>query len=122
MAAEEFKNKLVIVTRKDLKLSPGKLAVQVAHASVNCALEARKKKDRWFKEWYREGQKKVVVKAGDREELFFLKEKAEALGITTSLVQDAGLTEIDPGTVTVLGIGPGPTPEIDKVTGDLPLL
>jgi len=122
LAKEEFKNKLVIVTRSDLKLSPGKLAVQVAHAAVTCSLECRSRNPRWFKNWYNEGQKKVVVRAKDLRELHELKTIAEGLNITTSLVQDAGLTEIDPGTVTCLGIGPGPNPEVDKVTGSLPLL
>ncbi len=119
---DDFRNKLVIVVRTDIKLSPGKMAVQVAHAAVTCALESKAKKPRWFKEWYNEGQKKVVVKVKEMEELFFLKEKAKALGITTSLIKDAGKTEVEPGTITCLGIGPGPTPEMDKVTGDLTLM
>jgi len=118
----EFKNKLVIVVRTDLKLSPGKLAVQVAHASVSCALEAKRSKERWFKEWYNEGQKKVVLKVKDIDSLIALKSHASSIGLTSHLVQDAGLTEVDPGTITCLGIGPAPTPEMDKVTGSLPLL
>jgi PTH2 family peptidyl-tRNA hydrolase len=38
------------------------------------------------------------------------------------MIQDRGLTEIAPGTVTVLGIGPDRADRIDKITGDLPLL
>lgn len=121
MSEKDFKNKLVVVVRKDLVLTPGKMAVQVAHASVTCALQCKKEKERWFKAWYGEGQKKVVVKVSTLRDLYELKTLAETLGITTSLVQDAGLTEVPPGTVTCLGIGPGPDPEIDKVTGSLPL-
>ncbi len=113
---------MVIVVRKDLKISPGKMAVQVAHAAVTCAIQTRKNNLRWFKNWFNEGQKKVVVKAVSVRDLYELKTIAESLGITTSLVQDAGLTEVPPGTVTCLGIGPGPNPEIDKVTGSLSLL
>ena len=120
--AEEFRNKMVIVKRTDIQLSPGKLAVQVAHAAVNCALSCRKNNSRWFKAWYNEGQKKVVVKGGDLKDLYELKAIAEGLGLETSLVMDAGKTEVEPGTVTCLGIGPGPSPEINKVTGSLPLL
>jgi PTH2 family peptidyl-tRNA hydrolase len=122
MSRMDFKNKLVVAVRTDLKLSPGKMAVQVAHAAVNCALESKKRNERWFKAWYSEGQKKVVVKVKDREGLFELKALADGLGITTSLIEDAGLTEVPPGTITCLGIGPGPSPEVDKVTGSLSLL
>ncbi len=122
MARETFNNKLVVVIRKDIKMTPGKLAVQVAHAAVNCALSSKKNNDRWFKAWYREGQKKVVVKCENLSELHELKAIAETLNLETSLIQDAGMTEVEPGTVTCLGIGPGPNPEIDKVTGSLPLL
>jgi hypothetical protein len=31
--------------------------------------------------------------------------------------QDAGRTEVEPGTRTVLGIGPAPKADIDKITG-----
>lgn len=120
--AEEFMNKMVIVKRTDIKLSQGKLAVQVAHAAVNCALSCKKNNTRWFKAWYNEGQKKVVVKGGNLKDIFELKAIAESLGLETSLITDAGKTEIEPGTITCLGIGPAPSPEINKVTGSLPLL
>ncbi|MBM4237304.1 MAG: peptidyl-tRNA hydrolase [Euryarchaeota archaeon] len=114
--------KMVIAVRKDLKLSPGKTAAQVAHAAVNCALASKKRKPEWFREWYEEGQKKVVVKVSGLAELFQLKEVAEVEGLVTSLVVDAGLTELPPGTTTCLGIGPGPNGIVDKVTGHLGLM
>jgi PTH2 family peptidyl-tRNA hydrolase len=122
MPAAKFEYKMVIAVRKDLKLSPGKLAAQVAHAAVNCALEAKKKRSEWFDPWYREGQKKVVVKVTGLKELFELKEAAEAAGLTTSLIIDAGMTELPPNTTTCLGIGPGPEAVLDKVTGHLGLM
>jgi PTH2 family peptidyl-tRNA hydrolase len=115
-------NKLVVVVRDDLKLSIGKLSVQVAHAAVNCSLAAKKSKTKWFSSWYSQGQKKVVVRAFDIKHLYELKAQSETLNLTTSLVMDAGLTEVPPGTVTCLGIGPGPNEIVDKVTGQLKLL
>ena len=112
----------MIVVRDDLKLSSGKLAVQVAHASVNCALSSKKDKPKWYSAWYKEGQKKVVVRGFDLQHLYELKEQARMLNLETSLISDAGLTEVPPGTVTCLGIGPGPNDIVDKVTGDLKLL
>ncbi len=116
-----FDYKMVLVVSRDLKLSPGKLAVQVSHAAVKCALDS-KENNKFFNKWYREGQKKVVVKCEDLEHMEFLKKMAENEDLTTCLVRDAGMTEIEPGTVTCLGIGPGPNNLMDKITGDLSLL
>jgi PTH2 family peptidyl-tRNA hydrolase len=118
----DFEYKLMIVTRTDLSLSPGKLAVQVSHAAVACTLLTKKNKPEWFAKWQQEGAKKVVVKVETFEEFFPLKEKAEKLGITVNIVTDAGHTEIPEGTQTVLGIGPAPSNLIDQVTGQLSLL
>ena len=118
----EFAYKLVVVTRSDLKLSPGKLAAQVAHAAVTCALAAKKRTPDRFREWYDEGQRKVVLKVPDLKALYELKALAEDDGLVTSLISDAGLTEIPAGTVTVLGIGPAREKDVDRVTGALSLL
>lgn len=114
--------KLVIVVRTDLGLSKGKLAVQVAHASVNCAMQAYTKKRKVYDEWYRGGQKKIVAKVSGMRELLELKSMAEAKGLITSLVTDAGLTQVPPGTTTCLGIGPAMSGDVDPLTGHLGLL
>lgn len=118
----DFEYKMVIVTRTDLTLSPGKLAAQVAHAAVACALNTKKIKPKWFKKWMDDGGKKAVVKVDCLDDFFPLKEKAERLEIATIIIEDAGHTEISAGTKTVLGLGPAPNNIIDQVTGMLPLL
>ncbi len=117
-----FEYKMVIVTRKDLTLSPGKLAAQAAHAAVACALDTKKQNPEWLSEWQNEGAKKAVVKAEDEADFYSLKEKAGQLNIVSHIIEDAGHTEIPAGTKTVLGIGPAPNNIIDQVTGDLPIL
>jgi PTH2 family peptidyl-tRNA hydrolase len=117
---EEYK--MVIVTRDDLKLSSGKLAAQVAHAAVECALIAKKEKSNWFRKWFNQGAKKAVVKTDVIEDFLIYKEKAEKLALPVVIISDAGHTEIAPGTQTVLGIGPAPSNLIDQVTGSLSLL
>ncbi len=109
--------KQAIIVRKDLKMSAGKIAAQVAHASV----EAWKKADKKTRDtWEREGAKKVVLQAQNEKELLELKKKSGKL--PTALIRDAGLTEIPPGTTTCLAIGPAREEEIDKLTGSLKLL
>lgn len=112
-------NKQVIVTRRDLKLSKGKLAAQVAHAS----LEAYKKagKDA-IEEWESSGSKKVVLRVEDEREMMDVMARAKAEKLPVALIRDAGHTEIPAGTVTALGIGPGGEAKIDKVTGKLKML
>jgi PTH2 family peptidyl-tRNA hydrolase len=113
---------MVIVTRKDLKLSQGKLAAQVAHAAVECALLTKKNNSKWLNKWMKEGAKKAILKTDNLEDYFSLKELAENLNISASIISDAGHTEIPFGTKTVLGIGPAPNNLIDKITGNLSLL
>jgi PTH2 family peptidyl-tRNA hydrolase len=113
--------KLVILARKDLRISDGKLAVQVAHAAVLCSLEAKRKKTSWFKSWVDEGQKKVVLRVDDEPELREFERMAKGKNLTACVVEDAGLTELPPGTTTCLGIGPAPDHLIDGLTGKLPL-
>ena len=118
----DFEYKMVIVARKDLNLSPGKLAAQVAHAAVACTLQTKKNKPNWFSKWQNEGGKKVVVTVEELNDFYPLKEKAESLEIESAIIEDAGHTEIPQGTKTVLGIGPAPTNLIDQITSNLPLL
>ncbi|MBQ2763060.1 MAG: peptidyl-tRNA hydrolase [Candidatus Methanomethylophilaceae archaeon] len=114
--------KMVIVMRSDLKMSKGKIAAQASHAAVNCAFAAKKKDPKTFDKWMNEGQRKVVLKVDSEAKLFEIKAAVDANGLVNSIITDAGRTEIAPGTVTCIGIGPTGESVVDKITGDLSML
>lgn len=111
--------KQVIVVRSDLRLSKGKTAIQAAHAS----LEAYRRADKKAAEmWEREGAKKVAVKVPGIKELMDVYNKLKLARIPCVIIKDAGLTEIEPGTITAVGAGPAEEKEIDRITLQLKML
>ena len=107
------------MVRTDMKLGQGKLAAQVAHASVESFLKAPQEDQ---KKWCDEQQKKIVLKVKGEKDLIDIFERAKRARLPCTLVQDAGLTQIPPGTKTAVGIGPAEEEKIDRITGELPLL
>jgi PTH2 family peptidyl-tRNA hydrolase len=112
--------KQVIVVRTDLKMGKGKLAAQVAHAAL--ASESMGRHASGYHEGKDQGQAKVVVKGADESELQELFKKAKTMGLPSSLIQDAGRTQLEPGTVTCMAVGPAPAELVDRLTGQLKLL
>ncbi len=113
--------KQVIVVRKDLKLTKGKMSAQVAHAAVESYKMARDIHPRVAAEWQRTGSKKVVVYAETKADLLRLMDRIPT-AIPMKPIIDAGHTHLEPGTMTCLGLGPYYDDELDKYTGDLKLV
>jgi len=111
-----------MVVRRDLGMGTGKIAAQVAHASVMAVEKTKAHRRGWFDSWFEAGQAKVVVKVHGMDELMEVRKRAESLKLPVVQVQDSGLTQIPPGTTTCIGIGPAPTELVDKVTSGLKLL
>ena len=122
MSGSPFEYKMCIVLRLDLGMSKGKLIAQACHAAVGASELGKKENHKAWRRWRDEGAKKVALEAESLEELDELAEKANGLDIVNILIQDAGHTEVPPGTVTALGLGPDRTDLLDKVTGSLPLI
>jgi PTH2 family peptidyl-tRNA hydrolase len=97
--------KQVIVVRNDIEMGKGKAAAQVAHASLGAYKKAKKLCPGKVAEWEEEGEKKIVVKAG-LDEILEIKKWADAKKIPSCLISDAGHTQLEPGTITALGLGP----------------
>lgn len=108
--------KQVIVLNASLEMSPGKAAAQAAHAAIG-AFERARRED--VARWHEAGVTKIVLKISDTALLLDLASKVK--GLPHYLVADAGRTEVEPGSLTALAIGPCEAGLIDKFTSSLPL-
>lgn len=107
------------MVNSSLGLPPGKLAAQVAHASIGAFLGAAAAQQR---AWLEAGMPKIVLDGATAEFIADLQQRAQDAGLPAFLVRDAGKTVVAAGTVTCLGIGPAIAAEIDALTGALSLL
>ncbi|KAK4164992.1 PTH2-domain-containing protein [Cladorrhinum sp. PSN259] len=123
--------KLVLVVRTDLGMTKGKIAAQAGHATLACYKSLSRaaakggpdsRAAQILKQWEKRGQAKIAVQIKSEDEILSLQGIARSLGITAEVIADAGRTQIESGSLTVLGVGPAPKSEIDKVTGGLKLL
>jgi len=102
-------------------MEKGKIAAQCCHAAVECAELCKTQRPKEYHTWRRSGMAKVVVKCNSEAELLSLERKGREAGLITSLIQDAGRTQIAPGSITVCGFGPDTVAKVDEVTGHLKL-
>ncbi|KAL7672704.1 hypothetical protein ACOME3_007585 [Neoechinorhynchus agilis] len=115
--------KMVMVVRTDLGMGRGKIGAQCAHAAVGCYVKTQMRNPEVLKSWNSlNGQAKIVLRCGSKNELFELNKNAKKLNLITTLISDAGRTQIEEGSLTVLGIGPDDEALINQVTGKLQLL
>lgn len=97
------------------------MAAHVAHASLAAYKKVLRTHPEMVEEWEAWGEKKVVVGVKSERELINLFESVRK-EIPCALIRDAGLTQIAPGTITTLGIGPWKDEIIDRFTGGLKLI
>jgi PTH2 family peptidyl-tRNA hydrolase len=111
--------KQVIVVDELLRLPRGKLAAQVAHASISAFLKASPDAQ---EAWLSLGMPKVILRGEGVGSLYELEARAANHGIPAALIEDAGKTVVTPGTATCVGIGPAPASAIDELTALLRLV
>ncbi|BGP13342.1 hypothetical protein JCM10213_001471 [Rhodosporidiobolus nylandii] len=114
--------KMVLVVRSDLNMTKGKIAAQCGHATLACYKSLMRSNPALVQHWERTGQAKIALKCESEEDLQLLQASATSLGLCARSIQDAGRTQVDPGTTTVLGIGPAPVRVVNQVTSHLRLL
>ena len=114
--------KMVCVVNQGLKMGKGKIAAQVGHGAVMATMKSGIEKPMNLEQWLATGQKKVCLKGRDAEHLLALEKLAKAAGVLTTLVHDAGHTQIPSGSLTVLVLGPEIEETLEEITGELKLL
>ena len=126
------KVKQVIVMRKDLNLSKGRLVTQGAHASIAFLTDLIKeynplqltdsqlKLNEAQKEWIYGTFYKVCLSVDSENELLDIGHKAVMLGLSVKYIEET--TGFDEPTFTCLAIGPDYSSKIDPVTKHLKLL
>lgn len=130
--------KQVIVVRHDLSMRKGKVAAQVAHASMKVILDLMDRqiisktfdqsrmvlhKDDPLSIWMRGSFAKVVVRVNSLEELLEVRDNASKAGVRHALIVDAGRTEFHGvPTPTCVAVGPDYPDKVDPITGHLQLL
>ncbi|KAK9807200.1 hypothetical protein WJX73_007692 [Symbiochloris irregularis] len=110
--------KVVLVVAQSLGMSSGKIAAQCAHAILGLYRRLQHKRTPWMQAWEASGEKTVVLAGDTPDQLQHMADSAAALGLPAYLVMDAGRTEIQPGSKTVLAIG-GVDEAVDQITGQL---
>lgn len=140
-----MKTKQVIIVNKALNMPPGKLSVQVSHASMGALLElaygwsddeigsgffipletnpeAHDFVPNAAGHWLHGIFTKVVVYVKSEEKLINIYKKAKEKGLPCCLIEDSGLTFFDKPTNTCVGIGPCWEEDFIGLTDKLQLL
>ncbi|KAF8036051.1 hypothetical protein BT93_C1916 [Corymbia citriodora subsp. variegata] len=86
--------KMVLVIRQDLKMGPGKVASQCAHAAMGMYAELMQSNQFILRQWEQRGQPKIVYTCKNQQEMNQLREAAESTGLPTFAVTDAGRTQV----------------------------
>jgi PTH2 family peptidyl-tRNA hydrolase len=127
MATDELRQ--YIVVNRGLRMSPGKLAAQVAHAAVAFLLHSTDLDVQALGTWAEQGEAKVVLSVPDQAGLDALVGRALDHGLVEGrdffCIRDACRTELTPDETgsrwTCVGFAPATTGDMGSVTGSLPL-
>ena len=121
--------KQVIVVRNDLrsKLRHGKLAAQVAHASMGAVFsesyvefnEKRIPLKPELEHWLNEEFTKIVLRCDDEAQLLSIHQQAVDASLLTALIKDSGHTVFSEPTYTCVGIGPATAEDLAPITSAL---
>lgn len=96
--------KMVFFVRRDLKMGKGKIGSQCAHASIGLYKKLLKNKNNLLDDWEQSGSKKIVLKVDNESVFGDVLVYCEKNNILNHTVIDAGRTQIEANSKTVLCI------------------
>jgi peptidyl-tRNA hydrolase len=108
----EFRDAIWLFVREDAGIPYGKLAAQAGHGLWGAAGSAFGSDD--LEAWHAAGAPVVARELPDLPAMELLYAEAEALGLPSSFVVDAGRTVFARPTPTVVGIGPCPVERLPQ--------
>ncbi|RZB39776.1 peptidyl-tRNA hydrolase 2, mitochondrial, partial [Asbolus verrucosus] len=90
--------RLIMGVRNDLKMQKGKVAAQCGHAAVAAYAKALNHTPKTLSKWLKYGGTKIAVRVDSEEELLELDKRAREMNVLSSIIRDAGQTQVAPGT------------------------
>ena len=114
--------KMIIVVRKDLGMTPGKVSAQACHACLAAyRLSMKHGNSQLVNEWELSGEPIVTLGVDSDAELEAVLLEAISRKLIVAAQHDAGRTEVAANTRTCIAIGPCYNADVDGVTGRLRL-
>lgn len=101
-------------------MKPGKISAQIAHGSLNCYLKMLKYKPEQQQEWEQNGRK-VRLFVTDSKNFDSLYDHLCDSELIYKMIRDAGRTQIEAGSKTVIGVGPEKTKSFEPIIQKLKL-
>ncbi len=110
---------VVLVINSSLDMSKGKIISQVGHA-IDGLNEVLVNYSGLVKVWRNNGSAKIAVK-GTQDDLNRVIMEAKKAGIPYVKIHDAGRTQVQPGSNTIIAVGPATKKSLENITGNLKL-
>lgn len=113
---------MVFLVRSDLRMTKGKIAAQCAHGAIGAYDIARDEAPRLVEAWNADGHAKITLKVPSLDAQKSVADRAAREGIVVYRVIDEGRTQVEPGTQTVVALGPTKRTILGPITRELKLL
>ena len=99
---------IAIFLRKDLKLGKGKSGAQISHGAISLLHQPLFKSSFHVEYMQRDKKEILIYSVKDLKDIRDIEKLCIGLKVNYSTISDAGHTQIEPGTVTCVAVGPLP--------------